>query len=129
MRSTSGTSNTDKPLTKSRKSSQVEDICRIIEVSARAGVAKLKFGDVEVEFTPIAPDLGYHAKVDPSQYITSEMATPDSEQKSGMTISDRELLEDMRRSQLMIDDPMAFEQEMIDLQLTHGERADAQIQN
>lgn len=99
------------------RASRMDDICRIIETASKSGVVKLKFHDVEVEFSPSSASLGTNALVDPSNYISSNMALPDSEQKDEFIIQDPAIIEQLRRSQLMIDDPMAFEQEMIDIQL------------
>lgn len=96
----------------------------ILEACQKSGVAVLKFGDLEVSFHPLpaaplfADTLGATSQValpDPYRFP----ASPASEQTRIEPV-DPELLEDMRRAQLMIDDPMAFEQEMVDEHLRRG---------
>ena len=106
-----------KKTSRRRNPSQRLDLPSILEACAKAGVATLKFGDIEVTFkTP--SHLVHHTDYEsPSQgdltIPENFSASPVSEQPRIETI-DRDLLEDMRRSQLMIDDPLSFEQEMID---------------
>lgn len=109
-----------------------EDICRIIETAGAAGVAKLKFGDVEMDFSPKVADLGAVAMPSLSNEVYSPIASPASEQTLSIDDKiktvDEELLEDMRVAQLMLEDPLAYEQEMIDAHLAGGVFS-AQVQN
>jgi hypothetical protein len=86
-----------------------KDLCRIIEACNLNGVTKLKFGDVEITFGPVATlDL---PKISPQIVYPEarEDQTPDK-----MSPIQKDLLEEARTSQLLVDDPVAFEQEMID---------------
>jgi hypothetical protein len=92
----------------------------MIETCAKLGATSLRYGDLQVRFRP-DPQLAVDQP-------TIEVATISEERGEGiltslperMSIADPDLLEDMRRSQLMIDDPYSFEQEMIDQHLRQG---------
>lgn len=101
-------------------------VCAIINACAKNGVAKLKYGDLELEFlnkSRTAEHTFYSGTEDQSDpakdFQVTHDATPASEQslQSKLSTVDPELLDDMRRSQLMIEDPLSYEQEMIDLQI------------
>jgi hypothetical protein len=111
------TGTSKKNLTKRGNASLLRDLPAILEACKKAEVSTLKCGDIEVTFrspTALVHTTGYLATDDlttlPSTFTNY---SPVSEQPKIETV-DRDLLEDMRRSQLMIDDPMSFEQEMID---------------
>jgi hypothetical protein len=99
-------------------------ICLIIESAAKNGVAALKFGDLEINFSPKAVEEGHSADIDLPKHLEPIHATHASEQTlridDTLETVDKELLEDMRVTQLMFDDPLAFESEMIDKQLSEG---------
>lgn len=89
------------------------DICRIIEACSKFSVSEIRFSGFEIKFK----ELGLPAIVDPPKTITRNFSHQASETdtvdpKIGML--DEQLMEDMRRAQLMIDDPLAYEQEIID---------------
>lgn len=102
------------------------DLCRIIKCGAVNGVARLTIGDFQVNYYhPPAASLGPQVTADPPN-VTEFPAPPASEQPPEVTIADPELLEDLRMSQLMISDPLAFEQEIIDSHLEEARGADGQ---
>ncbi len=97
------------------------NLCAIIEACAKGGVVKLKFDNIEIDFSPqhtlpveamppvtVSP-LVYGAQKDIGQN-TLERPMP----------FDRDLLDDLRTSQMMIDDPHGFEREQIIAQLRSG---------
>jgi len=88
----------------------VKDLCRIIEVCHKNGVSKLALGDLALEFSENEPETL------PQEYINPVFGPNDTPVEAGGKdrIEDEGLLEEARYSQLMIDDPVAFEQEMID---------------
>lgn len=101
-----------------------DELCRIIERCATVGVAQLKLDDIELSFrdnflyTPQQSFLdGPAANVDLPESVNTPPASPVSEHNfrnnHRMSMVDPDLLDDMRRTQLMIDDPAAYEQEMI----------------
>lgn len=96
-------------------------ICRIIETCAKLGVSTLKWGDLEVKFTsPSLEYVGQEEPLDLSKNFTPltephESVSHDGTNKS--VLIDKALLEDIELSQLMLDDPMAFEQQMVDAEL------------
>lgn len=104
-----------------KKTTPGVDICAILEVCAKAGVARLKYGDLEVSFAvPGQPVMAFDLPK-----TTFDGFAP---QASGQVLTvddkigavDKDLLDDMRRSQLMIDDPASFEQEVIENHLRGG---------
>ncbi len=92
----------------------VKDICRIIEISAHSGVAVLKFGDIEIKFR----DNGPSAIVDQpkaSLQESSPQASGETEpQVQTLSPIQEDLLIESYESQLLFDDPMAYEQMIID---------------
>ena len=96
------------------------NLCAIISACAKGGVSELKFGVVEVRFfnptsTPThdTPAMAIGA-VTQFQEIS---ATPESGRPTSVNSFDRELLDDLRLSQLMIDDPQGFEREIVNSHL------------
>lgn len=114
---------------------ETESISSIIRAGAECGVAKLKFGDVEVTYREnflFSASQNYLIGPTENADLTKEdLITPllDSghSQESKAThkgaLVDRDLLDNMRLSQLMIDDPLGFEQAMINAEMgrTDGE--------
>lgn len=99
-----------------------ESLCDIIRACSDSGVRKLKFSDIEIEFK----DYSQPQVIQPIQamdqvstsYPTYTQATQASGQHTCQTQPfDRDLLEDLRTSQLLIDDPHGFEQEQITAQM------------
>jgi hypothetical protein len=96
------------------------NICRIIKVCKEAGVSKLKFGDLEVEFNQPVKRFGPEEKLayqKPAQVI----AAPESKANTNAPSAfDKTLHEDLRITQLMLEDPLAYEQMVIDAQINGG---------
>lgn len=116
------TATTRSPLTKKPKPSLLAQLPAILEACARTGVATLKCGDIEVSFIQGLPqsyvNYGQASQAD----LPNDLDFPASQASEQPRIEnlDTSLLEDMRRSQLMIDDPLSYEQEMIDEHLERG---------
>ena len=82
-----------------------EKIVDIIDICSKSSVKRLKYGHLEIEFNSIpTPEVDAPEKVS---------AAPEPEHQMEVS-DDRELTEDTRLAQLMMDDPSAFEQEVID---------------
>lgn len=105
------------PITNKTGSLSIEQYADMIKVARSHGVSKLKFRDLELEFYPDHGELGPKDDVDLPKTQIPPMS-PASDTKPAV---DQDLLEDMRRTQLLLDDPMAFEQEMITAHL-EGEK-------
>lgn len=112
-----------KSLTSSKDMFKVKEICHIVRVCSEAGVTELKFGDLEVKFggaflssptkTEPAP-LGFSEK-EAYQSLPLKPVLPDSNTLSQkMNFIDKQVLEELERSQLMLEDPLAYEQLVID---------------
>lgn len=97
---------------------QPHQLCRIIEACKSANVASFELGPLKITFAQVVSKvaesnagLQVQSQVDVGPITGSnEIESP----TSLVTIADREVLEDMQRSQLMIDDPVAFEALMVD---------------
>lgn len=96
------------------------NLCAIISACAKGGVSELKFGVVEVRFfkptsTPThdTPAMAIGAVTQ----IQEISAMPESGRPTSVNSFDRELLDDLRLSQLMIDDPQGFEREIVNSHL------------
>jgi hypothetical protein len=92
-----------------------KEICNIIEVSAKSGVTELNLGDFRVSFKSEGTRLAVEAE--PFNYVgTQELANENKQQeeKFELSIAQERAKEDLELAQSMIDDPMGFEQEVID---------------
>ena len=114
MRSNSGTSNVE------INGLQGKDICAIIKACAAASVTELKVGDLEVKFGTTAakepegttaPYEGTHSL--PPQLGTTEEDAQETEEQTFDLLQQR-AIEDLAHMQNIIDDPLAFEDDMVD---------------
>lgn len=97
-----------------KKATPPVDICAILEACAKAGVAKLKYGDLEVVFAvPGQPVMAYDLPKTTFDGFAPQASGQELAVGDELATVNKDLLEDMRRSQLMIDDPASFEQEVI----------------
>jgi len=96
------------------------EICAILDACSKNKVKTLKYGRLEVDFdlslVPASLSEGF------ASHVVEEAALlhPPSESLEGEYARTEEgisLLEELRRAQLMTDDPLAYEQEMIDANL------------
>lgn len=101
---------------------KVKEICHIIRVCSEAGVTELKFGGLEVKFggafspadKPKPATLGFQENK-AYQSLPQKPVLPESDTFSQqMSFTDRSVLEELERSQLMLEDPLAYEQMVID---------------
>ena len=88
-----------------------KDLCRIIETCHKNGVSKLNFGDVSIDFSN-SPDFPQDGPQVLQDFGDNTDFVTEATDEAGVV--DEGLLEEARVSQLMIDDPISFEQEMID---------------
>lgn len=90
---------------------KVADLCRIIKAASTCGVTELKFGDFEVRFTnstgPGVPEFF----PGPATPLSEEQQQ--SEQKD-MDTQTLEMLEELSREQMVVEDPLAHENELIE---------------
>lgn len=85
----------------------LDEILSIIERCDSHNVSELRLGTFEIKFKS-----GYKENVSLPNFTVYQ--TPDSETKiESPSPVDKELLEDVRLSQLMIDDPFGFELEIM----------------
>ena len=105
-----------------RNSFNASDICAIIRASAKCNVKKLRIQDFEVEFeTPCGRGNASGVFVNqPAVEETPAAIIVDQQDEEQPFIPDPELMEEMRLAQLMTDDPVAYEQEMIDANLSNA---------
>jgi len=101
-------------------------IVSIIETCAKSGVSRLKLGDIEICFkdetnhktVSVNPGLSATASLPNPQVLSEESleSTPRDLRETSIPY-DRELQENLRVNQLMIDDPFGFEREIINSHL------------
>jgi hypothetical protein len=99
-------------------------ICRIIRESAKCGVTKLQIGDLKIDFSS---QLGSESKLEPPKtqnFIPlpgqaetiakhDELETP----RLHLTDEQREAFEEFEEAQQMIEDPLGFEERIVDLDI------------
>jgi len=90
-----------------------QKIIDIIDRCKSTNVKSLKYGNLEIEFTGNSVPI--------TEFNQTASTNPETAPKA--VAADKELTEDTRLAQLMMDDPPAFEQEVIDSHL--GWTADA----
>lgn len=96
-----------------------QEICDIIRTAKDANLICMKYGSLKLYFkdmekvNPILPQPISEAAEQIPKYIDNQEVdiSPFSEEDR------REILEEMRKVQLMTEDPSAYEQEMIDSQI------------
>lgn len=109
-------------LTTAKDVTQAADICAIIEAAARAQVTTLKWRDLELTFPVLGqPVMAYDLPKTTSDGFAPQASEQELTRDRELATVDKDLLEDMRKSQLMIDDPLSFELEIIDAHLQRGE--------
>lgn len=100
------------------------DVCQIIEASAKAGVTELKFGGLHVRFgkTVEQKELGaspspvQHA---PQSYSVADLTEEQHQTQSRQSLEDEEIkTREERLARLLVEDPMAYEQMLRDGELT-----------
>jgi len=86
----------------------------MIEVCAKFGARTLVYGDLRVEFGPETGTLANFHHTEPSPDVNTPSATKE------FTLADKDLLEEIRREQLMLDSPLDYENEVIEQHLRQG---------
>lgn len=84
-------------------------------------MAALTLGDLHVSFFSSADRLGRNQLASVDQPAAGETAVGSEENQPVVVDVDPELREDLRLAQLMTDNPVAYEQEMIDANLSGQE--------
>jgi len=92
-------------------------ICAIINACHKASVKELKLGDLCVTFATESTQSQTWEL--PKDARGKEIPFEDLAPQTLMTSEQREVLRQIDENQLMIDDPIAFEQRMIDLEMQH----------
>ena len=123
----------NKTLTIAKEMFQSKEICNIIKVCSEAGVVELKFGGLEVKFGGASlpspkkspAELGFQGK-EAYQISPQKSVLPDSNATSQkMDLIDKQVLEDLERTNLLLEDPLAYEQMIFDEHLTGNAGTDA----
>ena len=98
----------------------IKEVCNLIRVASQHAVSELKFGPLSVTFSPRLLSYGQLDKpvdsLSPVVPLSSEAPLP-IEPLAGGFDGAADIREDVRQSMLLIDDPLAFEQEMEDSHL------------
>lgn len=99
------------------------DICNIIKACAESNVHKLQLGELSLEFKPVGIQ---GADVWSGVTHTPPLPLPGTEvekvEQIELSPEDKELLDDLDQVQTMMDDPVQFEQGIIDgyMQINNG---------
>lgn len=93
-----------------------EQICAIIETAHRSGVKSLSYQGLEVNFFE-AGDRAETLVLDQPQDGETSQGTGDIVAPALLSMDEKVLMEELRLADLMTNDPMSYEQEMIDAQL------------
>lgn len=89
------------------------DICNIIKACANSGVQQLSFGQLQISFKQVGiPAVDVWSGMSHTPPVSG--TTKEQVQKIDMTVQDRELLEELQETQTMMDDPVQWEQNVID---------------
>lgn len=118
---------------KCTSSLQSSDICDIIKACAKSGVLELSLDGFSVKFAPppgpveakVAGPLHTYQNLPESALSLAEMGS-DGEASVEFGFQDRQVLEDIRRTQLLIDDPSSWEQEQIDAIVENDRRVNGE---
>ena len=103
---------------------RTKSICSLIKTAHQCGVSRLKIGDLEVRFFDPARQPGSQQEDFPE---FAESYAKDSEETGEDSASPKipkELVERFAEEQQLLDDPLAFEQAQIDLQLNRATGGD-----
>ena len=96
------------------------NLCDIINACAKGGVSELKFGNVEVRFYPHQTQDDTRlaaANVPVTRFDVSALQDSEPTTRFRNSSEDSSLLDELRQTQLMIEDPVGFEREIIDSHL------------
>jgi len=91
-------------------------ICAIISACADGKVSRFTYGDIMIEFPTHTQSFSNIESLPNLSYEFSAPQASEQPKESGKDF-DRELLEDLKASQQMIDDPYGFEREIIESHL------------
>jgi hypothetical protein len=95
-------------------------ICDIIRACDKAGVKQLKLGDMCVTFVEESKEVTpWTGLQNPPVFGSSQADQTEKEPvpQTLMTSEQKDMLRQIEENQLMIDDPMGFEQRMIDSEM------------
>ena len=91
-----------------KKSLKASEICKIIKACKVAGVHSLSYNGLELEFTPPQGQEVATAQVSPVEFDFTKLSEKENPENT-MRMLDEDSLMEMEESQLLIDDPLAFE--------------------
>lgn len=94
-------------------------ICRILKVCKASGVSELKLGGLKVRFHPLSPTrLVEQPSDDFPEFADSNAPDSAPDRGNGLPVKvDKDLAQRMAEEQMLLDSPVAFENEQIDLLL------------
>lgn len=108
-----------------RQASHYRFIHDIITLSATLGATELKFGSLHVRYGPESQTLAIGLTENETQKKTYQKtsAPPESGQPQTLSVLDQEVLDEMELNQMMVEDPLSFENAMIAAHLEGAENA------
>lgn len=93
-----------------------KDICQIIKSCSSAGVDFFKYADIEIKFHPNRNEdapIQRHEEVGTNENLPIEEPHPIGEAVMVIREMEEKALDDAFESQAMVDDPLAFEKDII----------------
>lgn len=93
------------------------EICAIIESCGKAGLRVLKYGNLYLQFGPSSPSKHWESQGEVSDYPL--VTTPDHAKQNAETLqADEDTLRAEQLRMLMIENPMEYERQLRDGELT-----------
>jgi len=95
-----------------------EEICNIIKSCSKNGVSDLKMGEIEINFEKTSqietkPNDFWEKPTQPTTYKTNNKSGASTLEPLELTSRDMEEIEELERAQQAIDDPVGFEEAII----------------
>jgi hypothetical protein len=89
---------------------KLKDLCRIMELGSACGVSELKFADVHIKFAQ-NPGPGVQIIQRPGKDVP---AKSQQESQNVFDAQTKEIVDNYSRDQLLVEDPFAHEENMIE---------------
>ena len=96
---------------------QGKEICAIIAACANAGVSELEVGDLKLKFGTSAPEfVGIQTPIEGAQLSPPQLGITEEQQPIDhrLDILHQRAISDLTNTQTLIDNPVGFENDMID---------------
>lgn len=104
----------------SSKAFTSKEICRIIKLARKQQVASLRIGEFSVVFQESNLKTGAvkQPALSKKEVVESAPHQEVADSEKALSLTDKRVVEELRRTQLLMDDPLAFEEAEIDAVIT-----------